>query len=709
MACRVDKLIEPSISGVHDVFSLDQRLVTSDDVSIFPGRHWDLSEDTADWTFRGEARAAVWVQAETSTPLYIDFETAGATDRFHFVFAWDDTPLEMAGRVFADGGGTLKIEGAALTEGVHILKMTREGWKDSPEDRQLHDNEFRSLAYRHGTLTSALRADDHERLRFIGTQLELGVAGSTINKRSGCLFDGPRTFVVNLLFAKAGELRFAVENESTMGAHFRLSRDDVSSELSVDKGQGGSLALAVKAGTTTIRFEVSGDEDGLFLWGGSSFTPDDEVAATPIVLLTLDTTRRDALSIYGGLAEASPRLHSFAEKATVFDNAFATSPWTLPSHASMMTGLYPSMHMAGVTSDWIAPQHVTLASLLRTGGYYNAGFAGGEMCASRWGVARSFQFYQDPDGFESRGDVLNEGVFRVLETIGSDPLFLFVNYFDPHGLYRAPERFQEIFDVARKEARLEGQQIWKDLAKGDGAAWRAIIDGKGEPTPEALDYLRAAYLAEVAFMDEQIGLLFDELERQGLFDSALIVVVADHGEFLGEGGMFSHACRLDPELVEVPLIIKWPHQKQGERSQLLVSHVDLFSTVLRAAGIEAPANDGIRIDQFENPEILKRETVFMEEHESRIHPLYDSMRIAPHLFGLQQILRREVVWEGGHDCSSRQVDGGWASIRCESSWEESLAQIGTMAEIMNERRREAQAGALSKDERLRLEALGYIN
>ncbi|MCB1037213.1 MAG: sulfatase, partial [Acidobacteria bacterium] len=468
-------------------------------------------------------------------------------------------------------------------------------------------------------------------------------------------------------------------------------------------GETRTQRFPVSAGEHTLELAATGSAEGVFLWGQPQWIGKARASVPPIVLITMDTTRRDALGPYGGPSGLTPRIDAFARGATVFERAWSTSPWTLPSHASIMTGLYPSRHRAGVDQQHLASEHPTLARLLGEAGYLTAGFAGGALCSHRYGVAQGFGRYLDPETFESSGAELNAAVGELLGEVHHQPLFLFVNFFDPHALYNAPEEFQERAGVEGKRAALAEDPLWQAFDQGDSVAWRRIIDGEGRVTPEILGYVRAAYRSEVAYMDEQIGLLFRQLEEKDLFDRALIILVADHGELLGEyGGLFSHAGRLDPELTEIPMIVKWPGQREGRREDRLVSQVDLFATVLEAAGLEVPSSDGRSLAPREEtgaPRIL-----FLEEHESRVHPLPPRLRLAPHVFGVQRPNARLEVWDGGMECARRTPEG-WVKEVCSSSPQVVLEHVeqslGAAPAVQG-------AGEVDPEAREALKALGYL-
>ena len=381
------------------------------------------------------------------------------------------------------------------------------------------------------------------------------------------------------------------------------------------------------------------------------------------MLITLDTTRRDVVPPYSGDEGLMPNTAALARQATVYRRAVASSPWTLPSHASMLTGLYPSRHRAGVTDQELIASRLTAPELLRRHGWLTAGFAGGLFCGSRFGLSQGFAVYHDPDGFEVSGDRLTDLAVAFLAEAAKLRPFLFVNYFDPHFPYHAPDRLRSVQGADRLRSAVPEGPIWRPMLGGDGAAWtRAVVDDIPFPA-EALAALNAEYRAEVAFMDEQLGRLLDSLREHGLWDEALIIAVADHGELLGEHRVLGHGGRLDPELVEVPLIVKFPHQRRAATVDDLVSIVDLFPTVLAAAGVPAPASDGLPLPTRDAHGTSARDIVFSEEHAMGIHKLFGRLLVADDLYGIERRTQREVVWDDGRDCFAL-TGSGWRAGSC---------------------------------------------
>jgi arylsulfatase A-like enzyme len=694
------------IGEFKDFQPLIDRFSPAQPVVVVPDRFWETAEDRQEWVFRGYANLLCYVEETPDDPLVVIFEPTVESSQFHFTVSWNGQKLWTTARRLATPSETLEIPPDRLAPGIHRLQIRRITAADDPAHRSIRNNSFSGVAFRVGETQHSLEPADADRYEFVRAFLEDGVTGAGEEKHSGWLTSSPGTAAATVTLTERRIASFDLASFGPAAARFSLEVGD--QEHAVDVSEGSQrLEVELPRGTHRLEFSVRGHEDGYYLWGAPSLRPTRPGGAGPVIVVTMDTTRWDALSVHGGPAAASPNIAKLAERATVFENAWSTSPWTLPSHASIFTGLYPSHHGAGVSKPRLERRFVTLAEIFRRAGYRTAGFAGGELSASHWGVAQGFEFYRDPEGFETRGDRLTEAVQQFLDRAGREPFFLFANYFDPHGLYRAPDEFEELFDVAELRQKIHDAPLWGELSRGDSRVWRTIIAGGAEVTPEAVAYMRAAYLAEVAFMDHQIGRLVEWLENHGLFEAATIVLVSDHGEFLGEHGFFSHACRLEPELTRIPLIVKWPNQQQPRREKALVSQVDLFMTLAAIADPSVVARDGLSIGTPLPAALMQRAAVFMEEHEMRIHPLFDNMRIAPSVFGIQRPSFRQVVWRGGSTCY-RQNGRVWSEVGCEVDWRERIEQLEAFIDHPIGEPSDADDGGMSEEMRRRLEALGYV-
>jgi len=676
-------------------------LVTDQPVVVAPNPQWVADRERDLWGVAASGTLAVYVTTPPAEPLLVTMEL-GVGDPHSLFCSWDGEAVESGWIEVSSNRLALRIPAPALAAGSHALSVVR---TDQPlvegEGARL---ELTDLRWELGGRETRIEPGLLHRYHYVAGFLLQGVTGSSSTERlGGVLFEGPRRVTLPLTGAAAGELRFRVQNSSPGDAVFTLRAGDREATARVASHAKARLAIPVEAGDSRVELVAEGAPEGLYLWGAPQLEPDLPPARTPIVLITLDTTRRDVVPPYSGDDELMPHLAAFARQATVYHRAVATSPWTLPSHASILTGLYPSRHRAGVTDQELIASRLTAPELLRRHGWLTAGFAGGMFCGSRFGLSQGFAIYHDPEGFEVPGDRLTDLVAGLLAEADRLRPFLFVNYFDPHFPYHAPDRFRSAQQADRLRAASPEGPIWGPMLGGDGAAWtRAVVDDIPFPAA-ALAALQAEYRAEVAFMDEQLGRLLDSLREHGLWDEALIIAVADHGELLGEHRVLGHGGRLDPELVEVPLIVKFPHQRQAATVGDLVSIVDLFPTILEAAGMTAPPSDGLPLPRRDGRGAARRDLVFSEEHAMGIHKLFGRLLVADDLYGVERRAQREVVWSGGHDCFTLGGDG-WTAGSCGSG-----SPMALVEEQLQPPRLLAgqKVPDLNEEEMERLRALGY--
>jgi len=263
-----------------------------------------------------------------------------------------------------------------------------------------------------------------------------------------------------------------------------------------------------------------------------------------ILLVTLDTTRADAIGPEAKGVE-TPGFNALAARGRRFRAAYATVPETLPSHASMMTGLYPAGHALHENARYLSGTHPLLAEQLEQAGYRTAAFVSSFALARHFGLARGFEVYDDEQPAGRAERTARETTDRVLAYMRAEsrrPVFLWVHYYDPHYPYEPPEPFRS-------------------------------------------QYAKAPYLGEVAAMDEQLGRLAQELPRQ-VTGPLAILVVADHGEGLGEHGEPQHGNLLYQATMHVPLLLIEPGIAAGV-SDTPVSTRRVFHTILDWAGLGA--------------------------------------------------------------------------------------------------------------------------
>lgn len=298
-----------------------------------------------------------------------------------------------------------------------------------------------------------------------------------------------------------------------------------------------------------------------------------------IIIYLVDTLRADHLGCYGSGKPLSPNIDVFAQEATLFEDAIAQAPWTLPSVTSILTGLGPLAHGVQKLHDRLSDAAVTLPELLRPAGYRTAAFSTNWHIREETGLAQGFDdFFFFPE--DAQSDEVTRRVVRWLDANQArSPFFLYVHSIDPHAPYTPPADLRKRFAPA---VRLEAGYEY-DLKR--------VYEAKGRERAELIAELRPLYDAEVASNDRSFGALMDALRARGLYDDALILFVADHGEEFDDHGELGHGHNFFRETLSVPLIVKGPRQTRGERVSHIAQHLDLMPTLLAAAGVRPP--DGL--------------------------------------------------------------------------------------------------------------------
>lgn len=311
-------------------------------------------------------------------------------------------------------------------------------------------------------------------------------------------------------------------------------------------------------------------------------------AKPSFLILSLDTTRADRLGIYGYARPTSPNLDRLAHEGAWYEHAYTTATWTLPAHASLFTGKFPTSHGARYDPDGplvldeeitgpaayklirargLGAGESTLAERLRDAGWRTGGIVAGPWLKQVFGLSRGFDDWDDRDitSVNGRpGRAVTDAAIAWLDADPQRPFLLFLNYFDAHSPYYPPARF--LNEVAPPEERPNGEA-------------------------KTITEISALYDAEIRAMDFQIGRLLEHLRETGRYDSTWIVAVADHGELLGEQNATGHGTSLfEPEL-RIPLLVKPPpgQSLRGARSEP-IQISDVFPMLLEAAGLPVPAS-----------------------------------------------------------------------------------------------------------------------
>lgn len=381
---------------------------------------------------------------------------------------------------------------------------------------------------------------------------------------------------------------------------------------------GGALLFAALATALLLRFPSALRKIGrltlpvlmlyafLYLGGSALWVNHEENVQTAalhsrpgspnVLLIIMDAVGANHLSAYGYGRDTSPYLSGFAARGVLFEKAVAPSSWTLPSHASMLTGRPPTEHHAGEYAWRLDHRFPTLAEAFQKNGYRTAGFSGNTLLFNRRvGLSRGYIHFEDGsllerllqttlgeriqtrlvraniiDNLAGRQDArqISQDALRWMRH-GSAPFFVTVNFFDAHEPLLPPAAYFHRF--SSRTAPLPGQYNWPEDVQLSPGDVKAEVD---------------AYDASIAYIDAQISTLMGQLEAAGLLKNTIVIITSDHGQEFQEHGFMFHGKALYWELVHAPLIISWPgHVPAGERVDTPVALQSLPATLLTMAGI----------------------------------------------------------------------------------------------------------------------------
>lgn len=287
----------------------------------------------------------------------------------------------------------------------------------------------------------------------------------------------------------------------------------------------------------------------------------------PVILIVVDALRPDRMSAYGFERDTTPHLKRLADEGVVFTNYYVNGNWTRPSSTTMLTGLPPVEHGVEGQFDKLSATIPTLAETLRSAGIPTGAVVGNGNAGSSYGLERGFDFYADTvkhwRGLPTAQQVVDVSLPFIEKHVRQN-FFLMLFMVDPHDPYGAPEGFEDFF-VTDKSVNLIRTPHWE----------------LGDYSPREVERMKATYDGSVRYVDATLGRFFARLKKMGIYDSATIVVTADHGEAFGEHGVFMHSHHLYDEIIRAPLIIKPPKiTKPGTYSHYLFDSTDLMPTVL---------------------------------------------------------------------------------------------------------------------------------
>jgi len=440
-----------------------------------------------------------------------------------------------------------------------------------------------------------------------------------------------------------------------------------------------------------------------------------------VVLVTIESLRTDHVGAYGGRSRTrpdeplTPALDALASEASVYENAHATSSWTLTSHASLFTSLYPTGHQTTRPLDRLADSYVTLAEVLAANGYQTHGVVTGPYLRGPYNLHQGFDVWDQRAASaklaKSHGDRTNpyveQSVARFVRA-GRDPsrpFFLFLYLWDPHYDYLPSPPYDrrfvtpacEPFDLSHWETRDDVDRL----------------------SPARLMYVWSQYEGEIRATDDLLGRLFVLLREAGLWDDTLVIVTADHGEEFFEHGKRGHKNNLYAESVDVPLIVKYPGAGPARRDTRVASLVDVLPTVLEVAGLAAEGHrDGRSLLAAATPDravLLELVSLSYQGHMFPAGVYWGGIRTAD----------RKLVWR------EQRPDGGTGTVDLIQLFDVA-ADPGEQRNLAAARQDEAKAmmarfdttasatrveaarhderglAAIGESDRARLRALGYL-
>jgi arylsulfatase A-like enzyme len=319
---------------------------------------------------------------------------------------------------------------------------------------------------------------------------------------------------------------------------------------------------------------------GVALWLRQASPP----APRTVVLISIDTLRADHLGCYGYQRPTSPRMDALAREGILFEDVSSPAPWTLPAHASLLTGLYPSRHGLKSHTRYLSSRIPTLASLLSKQGYVTAAVVNSQNLGPRFGLDRGFQeflYVEEVADQRAPSTRITEQALAWLAKHRGRRLFLFVHYYDVHSDYRSLPEYETEF-----------VSPYPGPADGTTAQLIAFREGRVALGERDAPHLIDLYDAGIRQMDDELGRLLAALGEDLRKGETLLILTSDHGEEFFERGGVLHGRTQFQEVMRVPLLMCGAGLPAARRIDAPVSLLDVMPTILSVLGQPAPSLDG---------------------------------------------------------------------------------------------------------------------
>ncbi len=432
-----------------------------------------------------------------------------------------------------------------------------------------------------------------------------------------------------------------------------------------------------------------------------------------IILITVESLRADHVGCYGYDRPTTPNIDALAGESVRFTDAHSATSWTLTSHASMFTGLYPSAHQVILPKDRLSDAYTTTAEILADAGYQCAAVVGGPYLRSTFNLTQGFAQRDESPAADTNEaahkDVTNPRMAEAMERYLRDgrdgrPFFLFAYYWDVHYDYIPPAPYDTMFTPA-------------DAEPIDEVQFGPITTLGRDVSAAQLKYLVGQYDGEIRCTDEYLGRLWALLRELDLWDNTVIILTADHGEQFFEHGQLGHKHDLYAESLHVPLIMKLPRQTAGRVDDRLVNLVDLHPTILDFADQRpATACNGTSLLAEATPD---DRTTFFEltttwnltdrQTGETIHESYEWHAVRDGRYKLLHVVGTDYWRLFDVSVDPREQDPLGAAhestaVRLKQKLDQWLADMQSLSRLWGE----GSKAQLSREEILRLQALGYL-
>jgi arylsulfatase A-like enzyme len=319
-----------------------------------------------------------------------------------------------------------------------------------------------------------------------------------------------------------------------------------------------------------------------------------------VIIIVVDAGRPDYFSCYGFPEETTPHIDRFAGEGVMFEQVISSAPWTIPSHGTMFTSLYPFQHQATWETLRLKEGIPTIFDIFTENGYNAVAVSANGLIVSPYNMLGKKTMIlgqsgnNDPDvssfanGFDYRktdSETISGRFIKYLDENRLDtPHIMYLNFYDLHAKYKAREPFYSRFVNAHQDKTLKAIGDFYNLHFKE-------MNDEQEITPEMISALRASYAARLAMIDADLGKVFAKLKERGILDNAIVVITSDHGDVLGDHvhPSFHHQFSIYNSLLKIPLIVWGNGFNRGQRIHVpLIQNTDILPTLLEFSGLSAP-------------------------------------------------------------------------------------------------------------------------